>query len=175
MRASERARRCGKWTPPFHHCVSGEAGSAAHAAQSGHVLLNHHLHSIDPADTQPTRGAAPRKRCCTSSCSARKFAAATPLLRAPKAQRLDYLLSTKEGTDLLFKLVDAIRRLLQTFGHFKIADQGNASSNGGRGSVGARGLLDSYHSLLRADRRRTGTARVPGLFPTSLLPLSSQH
>ena len=47
--------------------------------------------------------------------------------------RLDYLLSTKEGIERLFKFVNATRRLHQTFGELKTtdrADRGGGARNG---------------------------------------------
>ena len=48
-------------------------------------------------------------------------------------QRLDYLLSNKKGTQRLFKYVHVTRRLHQTFGDLKTAEQDDRNG-GGRGS-----------------------------------------
>lgn len=104
--------------------------------------MNHHLHTIGRADTQWCPG-----------CGAGKETVLHFVLQCPKyalqrrayfgplgrnGQRLDYLLSTKEGTKRLFKFVNATRRLHQTFGDLKTINQTgrdrNASnSHGGDG------------------------------------------
>ena len=105
--------------------------------RTGHVPLNHHLHTIGRANTQRCPG-----------CGAAKETVLHFVLQCPKyalqrrvyfgplgrnGQRLEYLLSTKEGIERLFKLVNAARRLHQTFDELKTtdhADRGGGTRNG---------------------------------------------
>ena len=101
--------------------------------RTGHVPLNHHLHTIVRADTQRCPG-----------CGAAKETVLHFVLQCPKyalqrrvyfgplgrnGQRLDYLLSTKEGIERLFKFVNATRRLHQTFGDLKTINQTSRNRN----------------------------------------------
>ena len=114
--------------------------------RTGHVPLNHHLHTIGRADTQRCPG-----------CGAAKETVLHFVLQCPKyalqrrvyfgplgcnGQRRDYLLSMKEGIERLFKFVNATRRLHQTFGDLRTTDQagrGGGTRNGRDGEGRGRG------------------------------------
>ncbi|RDX41823.1 hypothetical protein OH76DRAFT_1318522, partial [Lentinus brumalis] len=83
--------------------------------RTGHAPLNHHLHTIGRADTQRCSGCGAAKetvlhfvlQCAKFSLHRRVFLG--PLGR--NGHRLDYLLSTPEGTSQLFKFINATKRL----------------------------------------------------------------
>ncbi len=91
--------------------------------RTGHAPLNHHLHRIGRATTQRCQGCGAAKetvqhfilQCPKFSLQRRAFLG--PLGR--NGPRLDYLMSTDEGTTRLFKYVNATQRLRQTFGNLQ--------------------------------------------------------
>ena len=111
--------------------------------RTGHAPLNHHLHTIGRADTQRCPGCGASKETVTHfvlQCP--KYALQRRIFMGPLGRnggRLDYLLSTKEGTDRLFKFVNATRRLHGTFGDLQTADRsGGAGKQRTRTNTGRR-------------------------------------
>ena len=111
--------------------------------RTGHAPLNHHLHTIGRADTQRCLGCGASKETVLHfvlQCP--KYALQRRVFLGPLGRnggRLDYLLSTAEGTDRLFKFVNATRRLHGTFGDLKTADRNKDTGKRSTGAGAGRG------------------------------------